>query len=191
MRASRPFARADVTKFSELIRTRMPQVHARVARSEAARLLGPSTQYRQFVDGREGAPLESVRFAGRIVFTVNRLGDVIHWIYMQLVRGSPIGPNTPPHLHYFEDHQIYVNGERVAAGHVVNPPPDAVVTLVDGRDYAAKIERGLSVQAPDGVYEIVAVAARRRFPNVRIVFDYMALPGHKYRYPAITITAEP
>lgn len=189
MRASRPFAQADVTKFTELFRARMPPVHARVARSEAARLLGPSTQYRQFVDGREGAPLESVKFAGRIVFSVNPIGDVIDWIYRQLVQDSPIGPNTPPHLHYFQDHQLYINGERVAPG-ITKIPADTVATIVDGRDYAAKIERGLSVQAPDGVYEIVAVAARRRFSNVKIIFDYTALPGHRYRYPSITITTQ-
>jgi hypothetical protein len=54
--------------------------------------------------------------------------------------------------------------------------------------YARKIERGLSPQAPDGVYQVVAVLAQKRFGNVaRIRFSYRALPGVEGRQPAIII----
>lgn len=193
MRASRAISASAlvgvVTRFKE---TELPKIHAQVARTALERVLAESpAEYKQFVDGREGAPLESVRPGGLIRFKFDRIGHVLDWIYEQLVRHSPIGKPTPPHIHYFQDHQLYINGERFAAaiGETIELPPNATAVIVDGRDYAAKLERGLSSQAPDGVYELVAFAAARRFPHVHITFGYMPLPGHKYRYPAITVKA--
>ncbi len=193
MRASRAISASAlvgvVTRWKE---TDLPKIHARVARTALERVLSEApAEYTQFVDGREGAPLESVKPGGLIRFKFDRIGHVLDWIYEQLVQHSPIGKPTPPHIHYFQDHQLYIDGKRFAAavGETIDLPPNATAVIVDGRDYAAKLERGLSSQAPDGVYEIIAIAAARRFPNVKISFDYMPLPGHKYRYPSITVRA--
>ncbi len=211
MRASKAINSAQLVGVVEKFKNQqLPLITARVAREKLAEV-GTNAPYTQYVDGREGAPLESVRPGGNILFKFNRLGGVLDWIYEQLLQLSPIGPDTPPHLHYIEDHELYIDGDRVsvAVGAIAEVPPGGEAVIVDGRPYSGKIERGLSVQAPDGVYEITAVAAQRRFPNARITFAYISLAevaataratsrhtAHRrsgahasYRNPSITVRA--
>jgi hypothetical protein len=58
---------------------------------------------------------------------------------------------------------------------------------VNTQPYARKIEKGLSPAAPDGVYEVVAALAKRRFGNIAsIKFSYRApLAGGVLPYVAI------
>ncbi len=190
MALSRPITRAAVEEVVTSIKERFRGFHVEVARKALAEAQSRSSvSYEQFVDGRKDAPLESVRFAGNIRFTFNRLGEVLDWIYTQLVRDSPIGKSTPPHIHYFQDHQLFIDGERVSArlGEVIEVPRAGEAVIVNARPYARRIEYGWSIQAPDGVYEIVAVAAQRRFTNVEILFDYRRVATDRYLHPSITV----
>jgi hypothetical protein len=187
----------------------LPPAQAKAAKTklDAVEAAAPAP-YLQFVDGRLGAPLESVKPGGTIRFKFSRLDIVLEWIYEMLVEQSPVGPNDPPHLHYIEDHELYYDGlrqENLRLGELPLVPPGTVAMIVNGRPYAARIERGLSVQAPSGVYEITALAAQRRFPGVKIVFDMVSLAAiaatvrsrsltlgprahlADYRYPAIIV----
>lgn len=212
MRASRAATAAQLTAAVEkFTNQQLPLITARVARQQLAEV-DAGRPYTQFVDGREGAPLESVRPGGQIFFKFNALGRVLDWIYEQLLRHSPIGPDTPPHLHYIQDHELYIDGERinVVLGAIAEVPPGGTAMIVDGRPYARKIERGLSTQAPDGVYELTAIAAQRLFPYAQITFQFVSLgsvaetargttrralharhgQNPSYRYPAITVRAQ-
>lgn len=191
MALSKPVTRGETEAVIASIKERFRVYHAGVAREQlaVAQASGGPIPYEQFVDGRKDSPLESVRFGGIILFTLNRLGAVLEWIYTQLVQHSPIGKPTPPHLHYFQDHQLSIDGNRINAriGEVIEVPRTGTAVILDARPYATPIERGLSTQAPHGVYEIVAVAAQRRFPYAEILFDYQRVATDKYLHPAITV----
>src|SRR6266853_1418720 len=211
MLRSKPISMQQIVRITTKVREELlPALTANVAREQLALVQSAApAPYVQFVDGREGAPLETVRPGGFILFKFNRLGGILDWIYQQLLQRSPVGPDTPPHLHYIQDHELYIDGERinVVVGAIADVPPGGVAMIVDGRPYASRIERGLSTQAPDGVYEITAIAAQRRFPHARITFDYVSLgtvaatarattrrvlhprnAAHAgYRYPSITV----
>ena len=198
MRASRAISARDIVavvgKFKE---QDLPKIHARVARQELERVLSAApAPYTTFVDGREGAALESVKPGGQILFKFNRQNDVLQWIFSEVVARSPIGPDIPPHLHYYQDHEIFVDGALIKTsrsstfiGTDIVLKPNSVVEFVNTRPYARRLENGWSRQAPNGVYEIVALAAQRRFPGTRIQFDYVSMPGLKYRYPSISVRA--
>lgn len=214
MRASRAITRAEITQvIGRFVNQQLTAITARVAREKLAEVQGSApAPYVQFVDGREGAALESVKPGGNIIFRFNRLSHVLDWIYEQLVQHSPIGPDSPPHLHYFEDHELWIDGARVSAavGEVIDVPPGGTAMFINLRAYARKIENGLSSQAPSGVYQITAIAAQRRFPAASITFDYQSYPAEvfttgrsaqhhvrrsnsahpgSYRYPTITVRA--
>lgn len=138
-----------------------------------------------FVDGREGAPLASVQPNGVIVAEFNLLGDMIEWIGAQLVLNSPRRSGK-----YASSHVMFVDGVQQQLGSAVADASE--VAFVNLQPYARKIERGLSSQAPDGVYQAIASVAARRFGNVaRVYFDYRTLvAGSKAknnRQPAIVV----
>jgi hypothetical protein len=193
MRASRPITTAQTSAvITRLREQRIPQITADLARRKLAEIEPRQGKpYRTIVDGRENAPLDSVRFGGNIRFLFLDLGPVLDWIWAELVAHSPVGPERGQ-PHYFQVHWLIVDGNRVQLPILGEPfqiPVKAVCRFVNPRPYAAKIERGLSVQAPDGVYELTALAAQSRFPFVSIEFDYTDLPGLPYSYPQITVLA--
>lgn len=146
-------------------------------------VLGKETHYEQFVDGRKGAPLESVNLkGGRIVFAFDLLSPVLDWIGEQLVLHSPV--KDPP-IHYYESHILFADDVEVSAGEPI--PAAESYTFVNAVPYARKIERGESQQAADGVYDVIADMASRRFGNIAqikftyrsIHMPYVALGGRK------------
>jgi hypothetical protein len=112
-----------------------------------------------------------------------------------LVERSPFGPDIEGH--YRDDHWIYVNGVRrdVARedGNPINIGPNDKVIIINMRPYARKIEGGankrfsnrltdrrpgLSVQAPNGVYEITARDLQRMFGKIALIrFTYHGIIG--------------
>lgn len=168
---------------------------ARVARVEDAKI---QAQYKPSetvvtVDGREGAPLDS---AQRVIkYRYSYWADIIDTVYRMLVETSPVGPAEGGH--YRDDHMLFVNGQRRdagAEGAEVLIPQSAEVVFINTRPYARKIEGGmrfqnyvyggaghsgsrktggLSSQAPNGVYEITAKEAQRKFgQSVEVRFEY-------------------
>jgi hypothetical protein len=152
----------------------LPRITAQVAREELAKVMAEApAPYTQFVDGAEGAPLENVRPGGVILFKFNRIGPVFDWIYQELLSRSPVGPDKDGH--YRDDHWVFLNGDRVEAPDIERTllvSAGSEIVIADLRPYSRKIEAGESVQAPDGVYEITVIAARKKFPEANIQFAY-------------------
>jgi hypothetical protein len=163
-----------------------------------------------FVDGRQGAPLESVKTPdGVIRFEFGYLNGIVADVVGMLVTKSPVAtkrPNARPPTHYRDEHAIFVNGAEVKEL-PTDLAPDATIVLVNLQPYSRKIERGFSAQAPSGVYQMVARMARQKWGRVAsITFGYDIFPnagpsrknsvrGHAARarrddrFPTITIHA--
>jgi hypothetical protein len=156
-------------------------------------ILGRVPSYTVSVDGRVGAPLTSVRPNGYVIAEFELLNDVLHWIREQLESNSPVLTGQ-----YKTSHVLFADGNEVGADDVIPLAEEYIFTTP--LPYARKIERGQSSQAPDGVYQGVAVLASQRFGNIaRIKFSYRAIhtgsiltgkAGNKAdnRNPAIVIT---
>ncbi len=205
MRTSKAIGPADVARVAAGFRAAIPPITVRVAREQLAfaEAVGPAP-YRQYVDGREGASLESVVPGGNILFRFARIGFILDWIYAQIYRISPVRTGA-----YRADHQLYVNGARVTpeTAATLNIPPGAECWLINTKPYARRLEHGWSTQAPDGVYEITAVAAKARFPATDITFVYTEMGSigpvihgafsHRrgahasYAYPTIIVRSPP
>lgn len=146
--------------------------------------LGRDTPYEVAVDGKIGAALSGVRPDGVIVANFDLAVDTLEWIGEALVKGSPVLTGR-----YTRSHLLFVDGVEHTPGDAVPDFEEAV--FVNVVPYARKIERGLSAQAPDGVYQAVAAVARQRFGNIAAVrFSYRSLTGPKSRadrQPAIVV----
>ena len=140
------------------------------AQAQNARVLGSVPPHDTFVDGRASTDLESVNpDRGEILFRFNLATDVFAWIDEQLILHSPVG-DTPKSPEYNRSHVFFVDGEQGDPGAGTAGETFVFLNIVP---YARKIERGQSKQAPDGVYEVVAALAQRRFGNIASVrFGY-------------------
>lgn len=154
------------------------EFRARIAREQLAdaqavnqSVLGRIPNHETFVDGRAEAPLETVQPNGVIVFEFELLGDVLIWIYQMLMKHSPRlrGDYQTSHLLFADDAEV---------ADIEKAPPAAEYVFLNEQPYARKIERGLSPQAPDGVYEAVAALANGRFGNlVRVSYGFREFRG--------------
>jgi hypothetical protein len=182
---------ARKARIASLARKVLAETHA-----HNARILGHETPHEQIVDGRKGAALETVNpDRGTIVFLFEVGTDVLSWIGEQLVLHSPIG--DPP-IHYKDSHILLADGVEITLGQQI--PVAETYTFVNVVPYARKIERGLSDQAAEGVYEVVADMAKRRFGNIaQIRFTFVStIPAgargftkemdRQSRHPAIVVT---
>lgn len=153
------------------------QTLARVARSELAAgqarnraVLGHVPPHQTFVDGRRGGTLETVRPDGTIVFEFELIETALATIGEMLVMNSPVRSGR-----FQASHILFADGVEVEDGKI---PAASEFVFLNSQPYARKIERGLSPQTPDGVYEVTAVLAARRFGNVaRIRFGFRSFPA--------------
>ncbi|GLK78036.1 hypothetical protein GCM10008171_32900 [Methylopila jiangsuensis] len=144
------------------------------------RALGRVPDHATFVDGRPGGSVDAVRPDGTIVFAFEFLDDVFNFIAEELVQAAPFLTGE-----YRDSFFMLADGVLVPEGAAY--PAAVEYAFLPGVPYARKIERGLSDQAPDGVFQVVAELASRRFGNLaRIRFsyrsallDYVALGGRK------------
>ncbi len=158
------------------------------AQEQNARVLGTVPRHDTFVDGRQGAALETVNpDHGEIVFRFSLATDLFSWVDEQLILHSPIGPRPKAEeLQFNRSHIFFADGEQ---SDPYAPAQGDVFIFLNTRPYARKIERGLSDQAPEGVYEVVAALANRRFGNVaRITFGYRSFQSGAIVYNAGAIT---
>jgi hypothetical protein len=141
-----------------------------IARAEAINKVatGGEVKYTVSVDGRVGAPLESVNTSGGSIVAEFNLGaDVLRWIADKLKARSPSRTGR------------YIGAQiMLADGREVSPygrvPPADEYTFVDTAPYAAKIEAGktksgrtFTIQASNArVYERTAKEARALFKEV-------------------------
>lgn len=138
-------------------------------------VMGRVPPHDTYVDGRSSVNLESVKPDGQIIFEFELVFDVFEYIREQLILHSPVGRDSDPRPGhpelYARSHMLIADGREVPEDAV--PPPAEEYAFVNTQPYARKIERGLSAQAPDGVYQVVATLAQQKFGNVaRIRFSY-------------------
>lgn len=162
----------------DLSKESQSQVFAQFAREkiEEARVinrtaLGRDPRVRITVDGAEGVSLARVRPDGTIIAEFEIVLDALGWINTQLQMHSPVKSGL-----YAKSHELFADG-----AHVPNPnnaPPAEEYVFVNVQPYARKIERGLSSQAPVGVYQAVATLGSGRFGNsARISFSFRSAVG--------------
>ena len=151
------------------------------AKASNAAALGRVPPYKIFVDGVQGAALESVKPNGVIVAEFELVQDVLVWIAEQLFKFSPVKSGL-----YQKSHELFADGKHVEALGQLIPLAEEYI-FVNTVPYARKIERGLSSQAPEGVYQSIAALARQRFGNIaRTSYTFATLPGGE-RNPAIVV----
>jgi hypothetical protein len=153
------------------------QAH-REAQSTNARALGAEPPFEQFVDGRVGAALETVRPDGRIVFEFELINDVLAWIMAALIERSPRRSGA-----YRAGHRLFADGREVdPAGQV---PPADEYSFTNYLPYTRKLEIGKTrggrdflVSVPNRIYERTAADAKARFGNAaRIGFTFRGIVG--------------
>ncbi|WAJ29325.1 hypothetical protein [Antarcticirhabdus aurantiaca] len=152
---------------SPRVRSRKLAAFALEKISEAKQInAGPGGQpapHLQIVDGREGAPLASVKPDGIIVAKFSLVAEILRWIDAELVKVSPVREGD-----YRKSHVLFADGNELNLGTGV--PRAREFVFLNTQPYARKIERGSSKQAPQGVYEAVAVVADKRFGNIAGVY---------------------
>jgi len=136
--------------------------------------LGQPPRYTITIDGHANAALETARADSTITVEFQLFNDVLTWIDDQLIQHSPVGQAHDPHPGlYQKSHELLADGVLTDPQGVV--PYAEEYVFVNTAPYARKIETGESSQAPDGVYQAVAVLAARRFGNIaKITFEYRA-----------------
>lgn len=156
--------------------------------------IGSVPGHETYVDGRRSVDLQTVRPNGVIVFEFNLLAELFAWIDFMLITHSPVKDGD-----YRRSHILLANGVEIDPD---APLPDVrEFVYLNTQPYARKIEgdkrRGRkpsSLQAPDGVYEVVSVLAKRRFGNIaKIEFTYRRLAAGatgqgEDRQPAIVVS---
>jgi hypothetical protein len=157
------YARAEFKKTDDLNR----QVLGRQA---------PSTTT---VDGRSGAPLDSVKpNGGVIIFEWEIVADVLVAIGQMLIDRSPVVSGA-----YRRSHTLFADGREVAINAQV--PPAQEYVFINPVPYARKIEvgqtkagRAFVIQVENHIYERTARDANARFGNIaKIAFAYRSLVG--------------
>lgn len=137
-------------------------------------ILGRVPRHTVTVDGRENSSIDAVRPDGVVIAEFELIDDVLVWIADQLTIHSPFKTGR------FRKHNtLFADGQETQVGSVI--PVASEYVFMNTLPYARKIERGLSSQAPDGVYQAVAVLARRRFSNIaKISFSYRTAIGGSF-----------
>jgi hypothetical protein len=141
-----------------------------IAKAEAINkaATGGEVKYTVSVDGRVGAPLESVNTKGGSIIVEFNLGtDVLRWIADKLKARSPSRSGR-----YIAAQIMLADGREVSPyGRV---PPADLYTFVDTAPYAAKIEMGktksgrsFTINASNArVYDRTAKEARSLFKDI-------------------------
>ena len=164
-------------------------------------VLGRVPPHVTMVDGRRGAPLDSVNpNGGQIVAEFELVGEVLKWIANELSERSPYLKGD-----YLRGHTVFADGREIDVGAVI---PDAEeYVLINTVPYARKVEigrtragRAFLLHVPNRIYERTAADASRRFGNIaRVRFSYRGLVGgalggrgrahdkSETRFPAIVV----
>lgn len=139
------------------------------AEAKNQRALGYVPPHETFVDGRQGAPVETVRPDGTVIFEFSLIETALAVIAEMLIIASPVLTGQ-----FRSSIALFADGDEVEPGKT--PPNASEYSFVPSTPYSRKIERGLSNQAPDGVFQVTATLASRRFGNIaRIRFGYRSL----------------
>jgi hypothetical protein len=145
----------------KIVATKAREILAEVEAKNRA-VLGETPPHKQVVDGNIGAPLESVNVEhGHITFEFSLARPMLEWIMTTLNKNSPFKTGR-----YRDSTIILADGVEIDADAISSSPIAAEYVFISTVPYARKIERGLSKQAPEGVFEVTADMAKRRFGNI-------------------------
>lgn len=148
------------------------------------------------VDGREGAPEETVKPGGVIVYDYSRLDYVVAFALKTLFDLSPFKSGL-----YRDSHTLMHKGEIVSGNKLIDWKPGDDVSIVNFTDYARVIEVGgmkMRVPGTDHVYmHAQQVIAYEHGDKATVSFTYRNIEGGRIvgrrakrglnRYPALTI----
>lgn len=173
------------------------KVLVRTAKREHAIIMRTSPQpvtFTRFVDGRKGAPEETVNPFGVIVYQYPRLDVVVEFALETLRRLSPVRSGL-----YRSSHTLYLNGTPVS--NLSRYRSGDQIIIGNPLPYARKIEVGsMKMRVPGQIYERAVRAVNRRYGNVaKAVFNFRGFisgsvvsgrAGNKsaLRYPVMQIT---
>lgn len=149
-------------------------------------VLGRIPPYFTTVDGRQGAPLESVRLnGGQVITEFELIGDLLVWIMTTLIERSPHTSGE-----YKRGHRLFADGQEVDP--TVDPSPAInEFVFLNIVPYARRLEVGKTksgrdflIQVPNRIYERTARDARSRFGNVASIKSVFREPlgGYRLKY---------
>lgn len=117
-------------------------------------------RYVRTVNGRIGAPEESVEPPGPIVYSFNVLPDVAEYALAFAKERSPVRSGR-----FKKSWFVMVNGRETRS--LESIPLEAEVILTNSQPYSRKIEVGaMKMRVPPGVVEDTKQAVMRRFGNI-------------------------
>lgn len=147
------------------------------ARREHAKVMQADPRpgsFTRYVDGRLGAPEETVRPDGVIAYHYQRLDVVAQFAMETLFDGSPVDEGD-----YRANHTLFLDGQEVR--NLANWRPGMEVAIGNYVAYARKIELGrmkMRVSGTDKVYQRALRIVRGRFGNIaQIAFTYRGIVG--------------
>ena len=170
---------------------------AAFAREDVARLIQArraSPVYTVWVDGREGAPPETVRPDGRIVYRFNGIAEATAFALAYCVARSPVGINSKAPGTYRKSWVVLVDG-REWTRLLTEIPAGAEALVVNTQPYHRKIDMGSQgagalgrevagyrgTKRKRGAYVSTVEGARqellRRFPGVSAARVFVELPN--------------
>jgi hypothetical protein len=118
---------------------------------------------------RYDAPIESVQSFGVIEYIARvDIREAAEWVWAEVIRRSPVDSGR-----YQDSHVVMING--VSVDSLDGYQPGDKIQIVNIQPYSRKIERGLSLLAPNGVYRLVYAAARRRFRDAFVQHKWVKL----------------
>lgn len=144
----------------EILREAADTLFGEVRASNRA-IAGPNLQETVTTDGVQGRAPEDMRVGGQSVLRMGRPSDFLPKVMEILEAASPRGRSNskPEEDRYVRSHVVLVDGQEIGPPFLL-PPAWRRIVVVSLSPYTRKIERGLSAQRPDGVYEAVV------FPRV-------------------------
>lgn len=151
-----------------------------LADNHNTKVAGIQLPRREFVDGVEGKPLANVREGGKVVATWEFGEEIVRWVYETLRDRAPALKGV-----YRDSISIFADEVKVVSP--VEARGAQQVVIVATVPYARKLEgtggdyytdKYTSSQAPDGVFNVVAAAARKKFrSSAKIHFTYRGITG--------------
>lgn len=132
-----------------------------------------SPSFDTYVDGRKGAPEETVRIGGNVLYVFNSMSAAVSYAYSFAVFRSPRKTGR-----FQRSWIIGVNG-RNYTGHIEDIPPDATVTLVNIQPYSRRLDvgRGHKITLASHITEDTRQATGNRFPQISAQRIFVELPS--------------
>lgn len=181
---------------AEVQRLFVAEIHQQLDRVYAESSPGGHTQW---MDGRKGAAIETVKADGVAHFEFRYIPEVIAFAGEVLFVNSPVDEHPKADNIVFRvERLVFVNGvydDVLISGadaddfkNLLAHPRGAEFTITDDEPYAGRLERGFSKQAPNGVYSIACDTVRRRYGElVTVEFRWRKIAGAAGFAPSMVI----